>query len=192
MVKVAILHEGKSNKSHDNELLKLLIQELALPLDEVKFIGLGTKSNFFKKGNDNYKELLLDIKRKSINKILFVVDADYKKNDSTYGGFDNTLKEIIKTRKELNIYENSDLYISCNFETKDGYLESLILSSIPKEQKECIEDFLGCSDFKSKENHKAILNQIYKSAYPKAPYNFTSKKFDILKLKLKTLFEGTE
>ena len=192
MVKVAIIHEGKSNKSYDNELLKLLIQELALPLEKVKFIGIGTKSNFFKKKNDNYRELLLDIKRKSINKILFVVDADYEKNDSIYGGFDNTLEKIIKTRKELSIYENSDLFISCDFETKDGYLESLILSSIPKEQKECIETFLDCSEFKSKENHKAILNQIYKSAYPKAPYNFTSKEFDILKQKLKTLFKGDE
>ncbi len=30
MVKVAILHEGNAKKTNDNELLKLLIQELEL------------------------------------------------------------------------------------------------------------------------------------------------------------------
>ncbi|MDO8261063.1 MAG: hypothetical protein Q7T50_06245, partial [Candidatus Magasanikbacteria bacterium] len=89
---------------------------------------------------------------------------------------------------ELSLSGLSDIYVTCNPNTKDGYLESLILSSIPKKQKECIETFLNCSEFKSKDNHKSILNQIYKIAYPNAPYDFSHKNFDELKQKLQNLF----
>jgi len=186
---IAILHEGNAKKTADNKLIKLLIENLNLDENKVRFFGFGSKSNFFKKDIDAYKELITDIQEEIILKVLFIVDADYKKNDIQYGGFDNTLKEIIAIRKTLNIYEISDLYICCDFSTKDGYLESLILSSIPKPQKECIETFLECSEFKSKENDKAILNQIYNNAYPNAPYDFSSDKFDVLKQKLKNLFK---
>jgi len=188
---IAILHEGNAQKTADNKLIKLLIEDLALDEKKVRFFGLGSKSNFFKKDIDAYRELLIDIQEEIISKLLFVVDADYEENDNKYGGFENTLKEIIAVRKELSIYEISDLYITCDFDSKEGYLESLILSSIPEEQKECIETFLECSEFKSKENDKAILNVIYNNAYPNAPYDFSSEKFDILKQKLKNLFEGT-
>ena len=189
---IAILHEGNAQKTADNKLLKLLIEDLELDKKKVRFFGLGSKSNFFKKDIDAYRELKTDITEEIISKILFVVDADYEEKDNVYGGFDNTLREIIDIRRELNIYEISDLYITCDFDTKEGYLESLILSSIPQKQKKCIETFLECSEFKSKENDKAILNQIYNNAYPNAPYDFSSDKFDILKQKLKKLFEGTE
>jgi len=144
MVRVSIFHEGNAKKTHDNELLKLLIEALELPLNEVKFVGMGGKSNFFKKENDNYKELLLDIKRKAIRKILFVVDADYIENDTLYGGFENTKRELEKVIKELELKSISDIYITCDPDKRCGYLESLILSTIPKEEKECIENFLGC------------------------------------------------
>lgn len=186
---IAILHEGNAQKTADNKLIKLLIEDLKLDEKKVRFFGLGSKSNFFKKDIDAYRELLIDIEEETISKVLFIVDADYEKNDKNYGGFENTLKEMIAIREELKIYQLSDLYITCDFDTKEGYLESLILSSIPQRQKECIETFLDCSEFKSKENDKAILNQIYNNAYPNAPYDFTSDKFEILKQKLKNLFK---
>ena len=189
---VAILHEGNAKKTADNKLLKLLIEKLELDIRKIRFFGLGSKSNFFKKENRAYKELLSEISEGAFSKVLFVVDADYEENDTTYGGFNNTLEKMIAIRKELKIYELSDLYITCDFDTKEGYLESLILSSIPQKQKECIETFLECSEFKSKENDKAILNQIYNHAYPNAPYDFSSDKFDILKQKLKNLFKEEE
>jgi hypothetical protein len=192
MVKVAIFHEGNSKKTHDNELLKLLLQELDLPYDRVKFVGMGSKSNFFNLDNANYKELLLDIKREAIAKVLFVVDADYVENDSVHGSYENCVNELTKIKEALGIEDICDIYITCDPETKDGYLESLILSSIPEKEKKCIEDFLDCSEFKSKENHKAILNQIYKLAYPNAPFDFSHPNFNELKLKLKNLFEGIQ
>jgi len=198
MVKVAIFHEGNEKKTHDNELLKLLIKNLGLAIEKVKFVGMGGKSNFFninyneqgKFENENYRELLLDIKREAIKKVLFVIDADYFDDDEVYGGFENTKNEIKKVFKELNIENIADFYITCDPQEKCGYLESFILSTIPNEQKECINNFLDCSNFKSKENHKAILNQIYKIAYPEAPFDFSHPNFNELKEKLQNLFEG--
>ncbi|CAA6802271.1 MAG: Unknown protein [uncultured Sulfurovum sp.] len=187
---IAILHEGNAQKTADNRLIKLLIEHLELDEKKVRFFGLGSKSNFFKKDTDAYRELVVDIQEEIITKVLFIVDADYAKNDKNYGGFENTLNQMIAIRKELNMYTISDLYITCDFDSKEGYLESLILSSISEPQKECIETFLDCSEFKSKENDKAILNQIYNNAYPNAPYDFSSDKFDILKQKLHNLFKG--
>jgi len=189
MVKVAILHEGNAKKTNDNELLKLLIKVLGLNLNQVVFIGMGTKSNFFKEDNINYHTLKLNLKKEEIQKILFVVDADYVENDSRFGGYDNTKIELKKIIKELGVESYADIYITCDPSIKCGYLESLILSTISKEQKECIETFLECSDFKSKENHKAILNQIYKTGYPNSPYDFSHSNFDALKRKLNNLFE---
>ncbi len=192
MVKVAIFHEGNANKAYDNELLKLLLKQLDLDLSYVKFVGMGSKSNFFKSDNDNYKELLLDIKRNAIKKVLFIVDADYEEHDGTHGGYTNTQTTLSKIITSLNIESYADTYIMCDPSDKCGYLESLILSTISEEQKSCIETFLECSDFTSKENHKAILNQIYKTAYPKAPFDFSHENFKELKTKLQTLFEGTK
>lgn len=188
-MKIAILHEGNAKKTNDNELLKLLISELNLNIEQVIFFGLGTKSNFFNANNREYKILLQKIEERTIERVLFVVDADYENNDSKYGGYKNTKEELEKVIKLLNLKKQSDIYITCDPREKCGYLESLILSTIPEKQKECIETFLECSDFKSKENHKAILNQIYKTAYPKAPFDFSHANFDELKEKLKNLFE---
>ena len=76
----------------------------------------------------------------------------------------------------------------CDPSTQTGYLESFILSTISTAQKRCIETFLNCSNFNSRENHKAILNQIYKLAYPNAPYDFEHAHFDLLKAELNNLF----
>jgi len=187
MVKVAILHEGNAKKTHDNELLKLLIEDLGCDVNKVEFFGFGSKSNFFKLDNPKYERLKLQIEEESINKILFVVDADYEENDEKCGGFENTEKELRKIINNLSLSNISDIYVTCDPQTKDGYLESFILSTIPTEKKECIETFLDCSDFKLKKNHKSVLSEIYKKAYPNAPYDFKHPNFYGLKMKLTKL-----
>jgi len=189
MVKVAILHEGNAKKTNDNELLKLLIQKLELDSNKVVFFGMGTKSNFFKSEYPSYKNLKNSIENEEINKLLLVVDADYECNDNKYGGYQNTEKALKEIIAELGFKDYSDIYIVCEPKTQEGYLESLILSSIPPQHKNCIQDFLSCSEFKSKDNHKSILNQIYKIAYPNKPYDFSHKNFDKLKQKLRNLLE---
>lgn len=174
--RVAVCCEGKSDKL----FLSSLIGHLGLPLDMAEFFMMGGKSFFFQTNNKNYIDLLQKTNDGEIGKVLFVLDAD-----DTY---ENTQKEIQKTVEELGIADFSDIYITCD-DTKCGYLESLILSTIPDERKKCIEDFLACSDFASKENHKAILNQIYKAGYPNAPFDLEHSNFDTLKQKLKNLFD---
>ena len=192
-MKVSILHEGKSI---DKDFFKLVYAHLGVLEEElelrVNFIGMGSKSNFFKLDNKNYLLLQQEIKSQKVEKVLFIIDADYK-GDKNYDGYDETLTQIQTIQRDLGIDDISDTFIAydMNSKTKEGYLESLILSTLTLEQKECIETFLDCSDFKSKENHKAILNQIYKTAYPKAPFDFSHKNFNTLKQKLQTLFEGT-
>jgi len=189
MVKVAILHEGNAKKTNDNELLKLLIQELELDSDKIVFFGMGVKSNFFKSEHPSYKNLKNLIECEEINKLLFVVDADYEHNDKKHGGYKNTENALKNIIDELGFQDYSDIYIVCDPKTKEGYLESLILSTIPEQHNLCIQNFLSCSEFKSKENHKSILNQIYKIAYPNKPYDFSHENFDTLKQKLRNLFE---
>jgi hypothetical protein len=123
-------------------------------------------------------------------KILFVIDADDVINDAIYGGYENTEKALNGLISQLDFQDISSTHIMCDPITKTGYLESFILSTIPEQQRNCIERFLDCSQFKSKENHKAILNQIYNIAYPNAPYNFAHPHFEELKTKLRELFSG--
>ncbi|MDM8568729.1 hypothetical protein QUF50_04295 [Thiotrichales bacterium HSG1] len=188
MVKVTILHEGNAKKTNDNLLLKLLIENLKLDVNRVEFFGMGSKSNFFKLENDTYNSIKMGINDEIISKILFVIDADYEKNDRIYGGYENTENGLKNIIDKLKFTDYSDVYITCDPKTKDGYLESLILSTIPEEHKNCIEDFLECSEFKSKDNHKSILYHIYNIAYPQKPYDFSHENFDLLKQKLKNLF----
>ena len=190
-MKVSILHEGKSI---DKDFFKLLYKRLGITEEEldirVNFIGMGNKSNFFKVDNKNYTLLQEELKSQRVEKVLFVLDSDYE-GDKNHDGYHNTLREIQSIQKKLNIDDVSDTFIAydMNSKTKEGYLESLILSTLSKKEKEYIESFLDCSDFKSKENHKAILNQIYKIAYPQAPFDFSHENFNELKQKLKNLFK---
>ena len=188
MVKLAICHEGHINKSLDNEIIKLLLQDLDLDIKRVEFYGFGSKSNFFKKDYKVYKNLQMAIKEQEIEKILFVLDADNEKNDHIFGGYKKTVDGLRSVLNNLGLGSVSDFYISRNPNTHTGNIESLLLSTITKEQEVCIDNFLQCSEFKAKGNDKALLQQIYKLAYPHTPYNFQHENFNELKEKLQNLF----
>ncbi|MDX8379355.1 MAG: hypothetical protein R8K48_04820 [Gallionella sp.] len=193
MKSIWILHEGNAKKTHDNALICLLIEHLSktnseVCVDKVEFHGMGKKSNFFDPGSYP-KQLTGGVDTDSIRKVLLVVDADDANNDARYGGVENTqraLKDLLEGLKLGDV----KTYIMCDPTTQIGYLESLILSTITEKQKNCIQSFLDCSEFKSKENHKAILNSIYKMAYPRTPYNFSHSNFDELKNVLRALFSS--
>jgi len=188
MVKFAICHEGHANKSLDSEIIKLLLQDLKLDIDRVEFYGFGSKSNFYKKDYKVYKNLQIAIQEREIEKIFFVLDADNEEDDHFFGGYGKTVNGLRSVVSNLRLGSVSDFYISCNPNTHTGNIESLLLLTIPEGQKECIDDFLQCSEFKAKGNDKALLRQIYKLAYPHTPYNFKHKYFDELKEKLQNLF----
>lgn len=182
---IAILHEG--NKI-DKEFFNTLISHLSLDKSEVSYYPFGTKSNFYKGQHKQYKDLIKEVNSERINKILFILDADDEKDDRVYGGYENTSNKLKEIIKNLDIKDISDFYITKKPNECYGNLESLILSTITKKQSDCIKTFLGCSSFKSKENSKAILNQIYKLAYPTTPYDLEHKNFNELKEKLIYLF----
>jgi len=185
MVNVAILCEG----INDRKFIETLISDLGFSKNNANFYIFGGKSKFFELDNTKYRDLKLEIESGQIEKVFFILDADDVKNDIVYGGFENTQIALNKIIIELGLEAVSRTYIVCDPITKTGYLESFILSTIPETQKNCIEDFLKCSQFKSKENHKAILNRIYNIAYPKAPYNFEHHHFELLKIELTNLFK---
>lgn len=187
MVKVAILHEGHPKKSQDNWLLKSLISELELDSTLIQFYGVDAKSNFFKAESWFYPQLQELVQDGQISKILFVIDADYEKKDQIYGGYRNTLTQWNTITQQLGIHTISSIYITCDPRTQEGYLGSLLLSTLDEAKVSCIENFLNCSQFKSKDNHKSILNQIYKTAYPNAPFDLKHTHFDELKQKLRDL-----
>lgn len=188
MVKVAILHEGNAGKSDDHWLLRKLIEILALDVKTVEFFGVGTKSNFFRCDSNVYTRLLPLVKEtEQITKALFVIDADCVANDQKYGGHENVQREWQAVVQNLGIEHLSSLHITCDPRTREGYVESLLLATLDEPKAACIQQFLACSEFASKENHKAIMNQIYKIAYPKAPFDLQHPFFDELKDKLRDL-----
>lgn len=187
MVKIAIICEGKN----DREFFEKLIVHLGFSVQDVNFYILGGKSQFFEPANKKYQDLKLEVMSEQIHHVLFIVDADDEKSDLKHGGLQNTQQALNTLISELGFNEISKTFIVCDPVTKIGYLESLILSTISEKQRNCIACFLACSHFESKENHKAILNQIYNLAYPNAPFNFEHENFAELKQILKDLFTGT-
>lgn len=184
MVKVAIVCEGKS----DFEFLTELICHLGFNEKNAIPYRFSGKSFVLDATHKKYKDLKNEIDNDQIEKILFVVDSDSEKSDPKHNGYENTQIALDSIIESLGFTAISHTYIMCDPMTRKGYLESLILSTIPEKQRNCIACFLACSEFKSKEHHKAILNDIYRLAYPNAPYNFEHTHFDELKTKLKNLF----
>jgi hypothetical protein len=184
MVNIAIVCEGKDDKA----FFEILISHLGFDIARVNFYIFGGKGDLLKADDNKYKDLKLEVDSGQIDKVLFVADADNVENDATYGGIVNTQVALDSVIQQLQLSPISQSYIMCDPETGIGYLESLILSTIPDKQRSCIEHFLECSQFKSKENHKAILNHIHKIAYPNTPYDFKHTHFDTLKEKLINLF----
>jgi len=184
---VKIVCEGTTDKNKLKEALNFFGIEYK---DDI-FIVMKNKSNFFKlelEYNDKYATLQTLIQADKIDKILFVIDADYKQNDSVYGGYENSKIAIETTIAALQIKELSDFYICCDPNTKDGYLESLLLSTVDENLKKCYSDFLDCIDIKEKSNHKNIMEQLHKITKPNRPYDFEHANFKELISKLKALF----
>lgn len=186
MVKAAILHEG----STDKELITKLLEHLELNPKNIHFVKLSSKSNFFKTEHKEYSILKQFIDAGQIGKILFLIDSDCKENDVKYRGFENTESQLKQVIEELGFQDIASFYIVYDPDTKikTGYLESLILASLPEQKRECIKRFVECSEMNSKKIHKRIINHLYTIAYPDPPYNFGHPHFDDLKAELKNLF----
>ncbi|TAN69613.1 MAG: hypothetical protein EPN17_06880 [Methylobacter sp.] len=184
MVKAAILHEGNNKDTSDKKFIKALLANLKLDESFIQFEGFGSKSNFFKK--EKYSLLKQQVETDQINKILFIVDADHKEDDAIYKGFENTELQLNNIINELAFQDIARFYIVCSPSSRAGYLESLILASLPEKERKCIECFVECSEMNNKD-HKKIL-KLYKTAYSDPPDNLNHPCFNDLKDELTNLF----
>jgi hypothetical protein len=178
---VRIFCEG----SDDKTFIRLLLNDLK---KSGKIVGvenfdsivkiMGGKANLLDK--DSYKTINKQI-GKQITKVLFIFDCDFQEDDKVCGGLENSKKAIEDLIVQLDWKIEVDSYIF------NKNLDYFIIDTLDNK-----ENFLGCEEcFELKELNKnrKILTCIYKSLYPKKPFDFSHENFDELKEKLKNLFK---
>jgi len=180
---VKIVCEGKTDKNKISEILAFL----EIPYNDDNFIVVGNKQNLLNNNIVEYRTLKSKINNDMVSNVLFLVDVDYKKDDTTHG-YKNTQARIIKLIKDLILEEISDYCLLCDPKSKDGFLESLLLSTVPEDVKKCFDELLECKELTYKHNHKNILEEFYRISKPIKPYDFNHQNFDELKQKLQNLF----
>jgi hypothetical protein len=178
---VKIICEGSDDKTFLRLLLNDLKKTSSVP-DIENFDGyiekMGGKSKLL--DASKYKLLNKQIGTK-VKKVLFIFDCDFQEDDKVCGGLENSKKAIEDLIVQLDWKIEVDYYIF------NKNLDYFIIDTLDKK-----DNFLGCEEcFKLKELNKnrKILTCIYKSLYPKKPFDFEHQNFDKLKQKLKNLFK---
>jgi len=179
-----IVCEGNTDKNKISEILEFL----EIPYNDNHFIIAGNKQNLLNKDIVEYRVLKQEVESGIVFKILFLVDVDFVKDDITHG-YENTQARVVQLRKDLDIVEISDYYLLCDLKTNEGYLESLLLSTVSDAVKKCFEELLECKELNDKHNHKNILEEFYRISKPDTPYDFNHPNFNELKKKLTDLFK---
>jgi hypothetical protein len=178
---VRIFCEG----SDDKTFLRLLLNDLKKSGDIIGFENfdsivkvMGGKSNLLDK--ESYSTIDKQV-GKQLTQIFFIFDCDFKEDDKVCGGLKNSKKAIEDLIIQLDWKIEVDYYIF------NKNLDYFIIDTLDKK-----ENFLGCEEcFELKELNKnrKILTCIYKSLYPKKPFDFSHPNFNELKQKLKNLFK---
>jgi len=181
-----ILHEGKDDKKYIKKFLNILNIESS----DDNFFEMKGKPNFYKTNSIAYRRIKQKVNNKQIEKILFILDADYEKDNSKYGGYNNTKEQLDIIIDGLGLKDISKIFIACNPQTKDGFFEVLLFSAVSEELKGCYQDFINCSKFNKKENYKTVMSDLHKYSSPGKPYDFNHKNFKELKDKLLWLFSN--
>ena len=181
---VRIFCEG----SDDKTFLRLLLNDLKKSQNIIGFENfdsvikiMGGKSNLLDK--ESYQTLNKQV-GKQIQKVLFIFDCDFEEDDRVCGGMQNSIDAIESLIKKLDWKIEVDYYIF------NKNLDYFIIDTLDKK-----DNFLSCEEcFNLKELNKnrKILTCIYKSLYPKEPFDFTHQNFNQLKTKLKNLFKDSQ
>ncbi len=179
---VRIFCEGDDDKT----FLRLLLNDLK---KEKQIQGIANFDPFIKAMGGKSK--LLDRasyatthKRigKDIHKVLFVFDCDFEEDDRVCGGIDASKRAIESLIEALHWDIEIDYFI---FEKN---LDYFIIETL--EKKENLLACESCFELKALNKNRKILTCIYKSLYPKKPFDFSHPNFTTLKTKLTNLFEG--
>lgn len=182
MVKSLILCEGGLDVGFLTKFckyLKLNIKKIDIQkISKEEKKGSG-KSAFFK--SETYVTIKQKVSLGQYNKILFIVDADYIENDSTYGGIENTENALSSIIKELGFEDNSKYCIMCDKDKGTGNLEHLILSTIDIKKTGCIDTFLNCIDNMQVHSNKKIILSSYEAIFKESPYNLDHDNFNDLR-----------
>ncbi|MFA6761212.1 MAG: hypothetical protein WCR69_09235 [Sulfuricurvum sp.] len=181
--KKLILCEGGEDKAFLNIFIKEYLSRMA---SEFEVQTLNNKSNFFK--SESYNLIMQKINTGQYDKVLFFFDSDFKENDLTYGGFENSKNEIEKMIGSLGVGSISKYYICCDPSTKNGNLEHLLLASADKNKRECLEKLLKCVGELNANSNKKIILTAYKEIFKDSPYNLDHDAFADLKDKMNWLF----
>lgn len=181
---VKIICEG----SDDKTFLRLLLNDLKKSNDILGIKNfdayieiMGGKENLL--NHENYRTISKDIK-KGVTQILFIFDCDFEEDDNKKNGMKNSKKSIESLITKL------DWEIEVNYYIFNKNLDYFIIDTLDKR-----DNFLGCEecfDLKKLNKNRKILTCIYKSMYPRKPFDFTHENFNPLKQKLKNLFKEEE
>jgi len=178
---VRIFCEGNDDKT----FLRLLLNDLK---KDNEIIGVENFDSFIKVMGGKSKLLEVESYKttnkrvgKNIQKVLFVFDCDFEEDDKLSGGIENSIKAI----EEL--IDNLDWKIEVSYYIFNKNLDYFIIDTLDK--KDNFSACEECFNLKELNKNRKILTCIYKSLYPKAPFDFSHENFNELKQKLKTLFK---
>lgn len=189
---MVIVVEGKDDKNFVVTLLNDLKRNKEIIVqDNVNFDDyieiMGGKKKLLDSNTPKYQKLNMKIENNDIEKVLFIFDCDFEKDDKNCNGMDES-EECFKSLKrdlawnipiDVHIFNrNLDYFLVETINTKDCY--------------EYFDKLVNCLDVeKVKPNKKPIAN-LYRDLYPYPQFDFKDDRFNPLKQKLKNLFEGTE
>ncbi len=177
----SIFCEGVDDKEFILQLLKHLDEKgiLNSKPEYSKYIETKNGKSYLL-NKDGYSTTTKKINSKSINKVLFIFDADFKEDDKKIGGLEKSKEKIENLIKDLNWNIATDYYIF------DKNLDDFIINTLGN--KENFESCEKCFELKKVNKNRKILTCIYSKLYPKSPYDFSHANFIPLKNKLTQLF----
>lgn len=187
---MVIITEGEDDKKFLISLLQHLRKNHLINVDEnFNFNNIIEKKTSKSKLLDvsSYDKLKIKIETKNIQKLLFIFDSDFEKDDKKCNGFENSKKCIEILKKDLNLDVQIDYYIF--HRNLDYFLLTTINNAKCYNEFESLHKCLNLDEVKP--NKKPVAN-MYRELYPYPQFDFNHKQFDDLKQKLQNLFEKQE
>ncbi len=178
-----IITEGTDDRNLLVSFLNDLAQNKQIKKEDFKNLiePMGGKTNLL--NPLKYEKIKTKIETKEIDKVLFIFDSDFEKDNKNCNGLEKSEECFNNLKNELNLEIEIDCYIF------HRNLDYFLLTTI--DESKCYENFSelnDCLDLESiKPNKKPIAN-MYRDLYPYPKFDFKHKNFDTLKQKLQNLF----